>query len=480
MSHKIHRYNQFLLHLDQQYWKTKDPVSTSKEKELEDYLKEIEKSYQSYYNNDNQRPEKEKSLYFPDLYNEKEDEIAEKREKYNALLHSSRNRSLSSSIPLVLPFDKRTLSEGLKTPREREREEKVILIPEKEQKQEKGEKEEKKEINVVCDKEIETINDLLQILTKYPLDNQVKYNVNLQGLHSIHDELTQLNAIIGMQTLKKSLVEQLLYFIQEFYKKPDSSNVSLDKNQDYLHTVISGPPGTGKTEIAQIIGKIYSKIGILSKGTFKKVTRSDLIAGYLGQTAIKTKDVIRDSLGGVLFIDEAYALGNSEKRDSFSKECIDTLCEALSDHKDHWMVIIAGYEDEIRECFFSYNQGLESRFTWRFQTEKYGAEDLYQIFLKKVKDSGWSILSDSSSLINVSWFEKNKDYFPSYGRDIETFLSRVKIAHSKRVFGKDEKERCLISYQDMEKGFAMFLKNTDEKKREEEKERKRICASMYL
>ncbi|NBR98478.1 MAG: AAA family ATPase, partial [Betaproteobacteria bacterium] len=113
--------------------------------------------------------------------------------------------------------------------------------------------------------------------------------------------------------------------------------------------------GTGKTEIAKIIGQIFSKLGILKKGTFRKVTRSDLIAGYLGQTAIKTNDVINDCLGGVLFIDEAYSLGNSEKKDSFSKECIDTLCEALSNHKDNFMVIIAGYENELKECFFNYN-----------------------------------------------------------------------------------------------------------------------------
>ena len=101
------------------------------------------------------------------------------------------------------------------------------------------------------------------------------------------------------------------------------------------------------------------------KKKFKKVTRSDLIAGYLGQTALKTQEVIKECLGGVLFIDEAYALGNEQKKDSFAKECIDTLCEGLSDHKENLMVIIAGYEKELQSCFFDYNQGLESRFSWR-------------------------------------------------------------------------------------------------------------------
>ena len=172
-------------------------------------------------------------------------------------------------------------------------------------------------------------------------------------LHEIKDPLIELNNMIGMKELKKNILDQIIYFIQELNKS----------NCDFMHTVIYGPPGTGKTEIAKILGKIFSKMNFLSKGIFKKVTRSDLVAGYLGQTALKTKEVIKECLGGVLFIDEAYSLGNSEKKDTFSKECIDTLCESLSDYKDNLMVIIAGYENELEQCFFNYNQGLNSRFT---------------------------------------------------------------------------------------------------------------------
>lgn len=148
-----------------------------------------------------------------------------------------------------------------------------------------------------------------------------------------------------------------------------------------------------------------------------------MIAGYLGQTALKTKDVIKDSLGGVLFIDEAYALGNTEKRDSFAKECIDTLCEALSDNKDNLMVIIAGYEKDLKDCFFSYNDGLDSRFTWRFKIDDYTSEDLRDIFIKKVRDFGWSV----SEEIKAEWFEKNMKYFKFYGRDMETLFQRLKL-----------------------------------------------------
>ena len=274
-----------------------------------------------------------------------------------------------------------------------------------------------------------------------------------------------------MKELKTNIVDQILYFIQDFHKNNNT-------NGDFMHTVIYGPPGTGKTEIAKIMGKIYSKIGLLKKGTFKKVTRSDLVAGYLGQTALKTKEVITESLGGVLFIDEAYALGNPDKRDSFSKECIDTLCESLSDNKENLMVIIAGYEKELNDCFFNYNQGLDSRFTWRFKTDDYDFEDLYKIFIKKIKEIEWQL--DTNNAINSDWFKKNKDYFKFYGRDIETILAKTKIAHSRRVFGKPENERKKINLDDLNKGLEIYLKNNSVKGRlEEENLKKQIYNSLY-
>jgi SpoVK/Ycf46/Vps4 family AAA+-type ATPase len=244
-----------------------------------------------------------------------------------------------------------------------------------------------------------------------------------------------------------------------------------------MHTIIYGPPGTGKTEIAKIIGSIFSKMGILTKGTFKKVTRADLIAGYLGQTALKTRDVIKECLGGVLFIDEAYALGNEEKRDSFSKECIDTLCEAASDNKDNIMIIIAGYEEELNSCFFSYNPGLQSRFTWRFKTDEYTGSDLYKIFLKKVEDGQWTIAENSN--INEKWFEKNKSKFKSYGRDIETLFAKTKIVHSRRVFCLNADHKKKITLEDLDKGLELFITNSTNKSKENEEKFNKILHAMY-
>ena len=228
--------------------------------------------------------------------------------------------------------------------------------------------------------------------------------------------------------------------------------------------------------LEKIIGSIFANLGILLKGTFKKVTRSDLVAGFLGQTALKTRDVIKECLGGVLFIDEAYSLGNQEKRDNFSKECIDTLCEALSDHKDNLMVIIAGYETDLDECFFKYNQGLTSRFTWRLKIDNYNALDLHKIFLKKINDSGW-LIDNSIVNGNVKWFEKNKDVFKFYGRDIETLFAKTKIAHSRRVFCLDESEKKKLSTADIDKGLEIFLKNGI--KKEEDEHIKKSLSYMY-
>jgi len=321
-------------------------------------------------------------------------------------------------------------------------------------KKKKNDEELEKLVRININKPINDIDDILNLIEEYPDSKDVKYNINMSALHNIKTPLKELNNMVGMENLKKNILDQLLYFIQDLHTKT--------KEGDFLHTVIYGKPGTGKTEVAKLIGQIYSKLGILKNNKFKKVTRVDLVAGYLGQTAIKTKDLIKDSIGGVLFIDEAYSLGNQEKRDSFSKEAIDTLCESLSDHKKDLMVIIAGYEDELNDCFFSYNKGLESRFNWRFKTDDYDYKNLFQIFKKKVRESEWSIAEDS---IKDDWFKQNHEYFEYYGRDIETLFSKIKISHSRRVFCLDETEKTKLNLEDLENGFKNFLENEQIKNR---------------
>ena len=160
----------------------------------------------------------------------------------------------------------------------------------------------------------------------------------------------------------------------------------------------------------------------------------------------------------------------------FSKECIDTLCEALSDYKDDLMVIIAGYEKELNDCFFNYNQGLNSRFVWRYKIDEYNAEELYHIFCKKAEDINWKLDIPTSNATN--WFKKNMTYFKYYGRDVENLFTKCKIAHGKRVFCLSLEEKRKITMEDLEKGFEMYVSN-DEKRKENE-ELKKSISNIYV
>ena len=301
---------------------------------------------------------------------------------------------------------------------------------------------------------ISKIGDLLTIIKNNNYDSSYSYNIDLKSLHKIKNELVEIDNMIGMDSLKESVLDQLIYFLQGLH--------SYSKG-DYKHTILYGPPGTGKTEIAKLLGVMYSKIGILKNNIFKKVTRSDLIAGYLGQTAMKTKKVIEECLGGVLFIDEVYSLGSLDS-DNYSTECIDTLCEALSDNKDNLMVIVAGYKDDIEKRFFASNKGLESRFIWKFTIDKYNYEELYNIFKKIIIDGKW-MLDDE---VTNEWFKKNNDKFKSYGRDVEVLFTYSKIAFSRRMYGNDIQERKL-TIDDLNNGLKTFENNKIEKINEEKK-----------
>lgn len=292
---------------------------------------------------------------------------------------------------------------------------------------------------------IHGLQDLID-LCHYETEMNVDYNIDFNHLRQMKSELQELSNMIGMNKIKDSIVDQILYFMQNLH----ISDIS--KEQDYKHILLLGPPGTGKTELAILLGKIFTKMGILKGNIFKKVTRNDLVGGYLGQTAIKTKEVIQQVMNGVLFIDEAYSLACSDKTDSFAKECIDTLCEAMSDSKNNLMVIAAGYETEMKYLLKS-NSGLESRFLWRYVLPVYNYNELYEIFTKKVNQQGWTIDPTGDNFIN--WFQQNYIHFKAYGRDMEKLWTFVKIKHAKRIYGQLDGFKC-ISLQDLKSGFLLF------------------------
>lgn len=306
-----------------------------------------------------------------------------------------------------------------------------------------------KKMIIVSERDISTLDDLLNIIEQNDYDPQHNYNIDLKLLHLIKNEIKQLISFIGLYSLKTNIFRQILYFIQGFANDL--------KDSDYKHTILIGPPGTGKTEMAKLLGTMYSKMGILKNNVFKKVTRADLVAGYLGQTAIKTRKVIDDCSGGVLFIDEAYSL---QYEDAFAKECVDTLCEAMSDRKNNLMVIIAGYQEELDEHLFRINRGLRSRFIWCFKIDPYESKELFKIFQHLAITRGWKV----DRGVELKIIETNMEYFKENGRSMEQLFSYSKIAHSSRVYGKEHSTviRKTLTSCDIENGILAYKENVSD------------------
>tara|TARA_B110000208_G_C11800036_1_gene441620 strand:+ start:4984 stop:6483 length:1500 start_codon:yes stop_codon:yes gene_type:complete len=303
----------------------------------------------------------------------------------------------------------------------------------------------------ILDEKIEDLIDLIRLGKKYETeykDKQFRFNLNLRILSLLVKPLEELNNMIGMSNIKNSIFNKIILYLQ-----------GLDnKHTDYNHIVLYGGPGMGKTHVAKIIGEIYAKMGFLSKGDFKQIKLTDLKAGFVGQTEIKTQKLLDSSLGCVLFLDEAYSLGGNDKLDSFSQSIIDTINPFLDKHKDDFILIVAGYKTDLEERFFKGNQGLRSRFGLWLEINEYDVEDLKKIFIKQILEYGWKYVSDD---ITTEFFKKNKKYFKFFGRDIQNLFSKCKISHAKRVLFCEESEKKTINKDDLKNGFELYKNHLD-------------------
>ena len=169
--------------------------------------------------------------------------------------------------------------------------------------------------------------------------------------------------------------------------------------------------------------------------------------------------------GGVLVIDEAYSLGNPEQRDSFSKECIDTLNQNLTENKNNFMCIIVGYKEALEECFFSYNAGLSRRFNFRYTIDEYTPANLRLILIKLIKEQDWKIQEPETESLPLVFFEKHHSEFTNFGGDMETLLFNIKISHSKRVFMLKHDVKKIIIKEDLFNGHKKFLDNKESGKK---------------
>lgn len=206
--------------------------------------------------------------------------------------------------------------------------------------------------------------------------------------------MDELNSLVGLKEVKEEVQSLInLIKIRKLREKMDMPTMEMT-----YHMVFTGSPGTGKTTVARIVGKIYKELGILSDGKMIETDRSGLVAGYVGQTAIKVHEIVEEAIGGVLFIDEAYSLVNPNVPNDFGTEAVDTLVKLMEDHRDNLVIIVAGYTEEMK-TFLKSNSGLISRFNKFIDFPDYSREELVDIMDKMAEKTGLTIESDARSKV---------------------------------------------------------------------------------
>ena len=243
----------------------------------------------------------------------------------------------------------------------------------------------------------------------------------------IEDLLAELDSYVGMDAIKTE-VRSLINMVQVYKLRREHDLPTTDMS---LHMVFSGNPGTGKTTVARIMSRIYHSLDILSKGQLVEVDRSGLVAGYVGQTALKTQKVIEKAMGGVLFVDEAYAL-NGRSENDFGQEAIDTLLKAMEDHRDDLVVIVAGYTD-LMDRFIHSNPGLESRFNRFLLFEDYSLDELMAIFKMRC-GKGYILSPEAEPLVRDYIAEESADG-DGFGnaRGVRNIFEHILVAQNNRL-----------------------------------------------
>lgn len=288
---------------------------------------------------------------------------------------------------------------------------------------------------------LERKEDIIKLFDKKPAHTNTTTTTSTSGTQSGTQSETskdnplglsameRLNQLIGLNTVKKD-VEELINFakIQKMREENNLPKLALSN-----HLVFSGNPGTGKTTVARILAEIYRDIGILSKGHLVEVDRGDLVAGYIGQTAIKTKEKLDEAMGGVLFIDEAYTLAKDSGND-YGQEAIDTILKRMEDCRDDLIVIVAGYEEPI-ETFIESNPGLRSRFNKYVHFEDYNVDDLEQIFFKQCNSYKYTLAQDAipeaRKYLELAHKHKGEDF--ANGRMVRNFFEKIIAQQASRV-----------------------------------------------
>lgn len=253
---------------------------------------------------------------------------------------------------------------------------------------------------------------------------------NQEDNRTLPELMDELNELVGLGTVKAKVNDLIAY--QKVMKLREKQHLFSEKST--LHLAFTGNPGTGKTTVARIVGRIYKQIGLLSKGHFIEVSRTDLIAGYQGQTALKVKAVIERARGGVLFIDEAYSITENDHSDSYGRECLTELTKALEDYRDDLVVIVAGYTEPMKN-FFESNPGLKSRFNTFIEFDDYSEMELDEILNTMCRKNDYALSMEASERIKKILSDKvaNRDAQFANGRLVRNIYDDLVMNHARRV-----------------------------------------------
>ncbi len=242
------------------------------------------------------------------------------------------------------------------------------------------------------------------------------------------DPMEDLESLIGLKNIKHDVKELISYVkVQKIRSKQGLKSVPVS-----LHLVFTGNPGTGKTTVARIIARLYKQIGVLSKGQLVEVDRSGLVAGYVGQTALKTQEKIKEALGGVLFVDEAYSL--AKEGNDFGQEAIETILKAMEDNREDFVVIVAGYTGPM-EKFIDSNPGLKSRFNKYIEFPDYSIEELTEIFKSLCTKYEYTISDEElervSNLLRLKKVQSPENF--ANAREVRNLFEEIITNQARRI-----------------------------------------------